>query len=131
MAEAFQRTHSDRTTYGYRQLPGAGGSGGPELKTLVIAGMGAALGIIVGTILAGSSIRGMNPGPSLHSVQAGSIASATVTPPVAKPVQPPPVAQPAAQPESPAASVAQNAISAKTSMASRLPSRWNTGPFTA
>jgi hypothetical protein len=117
MAEAFQRTHSDKTTYGYRQLPGSGSAGGPELKTLVIAGVGAALGIIMGTILAGNSIRGTNAGPSLHSVQAGSIASGTVAPPAAKPVQAPPVEQPVAQPGNSLASVAQSSIPVKASAA--------------
>src|ERR1700677_1112287 len=117
MVEGFQRTHTDRTTYGYRQLPGSGSAGGPELKTLVIAGLGAALGIIVGTILAGNSIRGTNPGPSLHSVQAGSIASALVAPPAAKPVKAPPVDQPVAQPGSRVASVGQNSIPVKASAA--------------
>lgn len=121
MAEAFQRIHTDRTTYGYRQLPGSGSAGGPELKTLVIAGVGAALGILVGTVLAGNSMRGTNPVPLLHTVQAGAIASATVAPPTPKAVQAPtveqPTAQPVAQPEDSVASVAQSSAPAQHSAA--------------
>jgi hypothetical protein len=79
MAEAFQRAHSDRTTYGYRQLAGAGPGNGPELKTLVFGTIGTALGIVFGTILASGGWSGANSPAMLHGVQAGSVASVSTT----------------------------------------------------
>jgi hypothetical protein len=128
MAEAFQRTHSDRTTYGYRQLAGTGPGSGPELKTLVFATVGTALGIVFGTILASGGLRGTNEAASLHPVQAGTIAAVSTPAPkpdatqTAKAVTAAPVAAAvsaatAVQPATAKSAVAQSSTPVKTSAA--------------
>jgi hypothetical protein len=42
---------------GYRQLPSVGNTRGPELKTIVYAGVGVVMGILVGTFVADGSLR--------------------------------------------------------------------------
>ena len=90
MAETFRRVAGDQVTLGYRQLPSIG-SEGPDLKTLVFAGLGVALGIVVGTVMADGSWRQMNLPPQHPIVQAGSSGSGTVNPKATKAAQALPV----------------------------------------
>jgi hypothetical protein len=123
MAEAFQRTHSDRTTYGYRQLAGTGAGTGPDLKTLVFGTVGTALGIVFGTLLASGGLHATNQASLLHGVQAGSVASvsapapAVQVPQTVKASAATPVTHPAAQAADGQMSVAENSTPAKASAA--------------
>jgi len=74
MAETFRRGVGDQATLGYRQLPSIG-SEGPDLKTLVYAGLGVALGILVGTVMADGSWRTLSPLAQHPIVQASSSGS--------------------------------------------------------
>jgi|HubBroStandDraft_1064217.scaffolds.fasta_scaffold21146_3 hypothetical protein len=107
MAEAYQRIHGDRTPYGYRQLAGTGPGSGPELKTLVVAGLGAALGIVVATLLASGPLNGTNRTAALHPVQSGPVASVTTSPSAVKAAPAAPVKSQAVQQESAQNSAAQ------------------------
>ena len=82
MAEPFHRNPGDQSTYGYRQLPGAGPAGGPELKTMVYATIGVALGIVVGTLLADGSWRSFSPFASHQLVRASSTVPGSTARPV-------------------------------------------------
>ncbi len=115
MAEAYQRNQNDRSTYGYRQLPGSGVASGPELKTLVFASVGVALGILVGTFVASSSLRGVSPVPSHNFVPTASAASTSVSPPVAAAASAASLDSHAVQQQIPQPSVAQNSTIAKIS----------------
>jgi hypothetical protein len=108
MAETYQqRAHGDKTTYGYRQLAGAGSASGPELKTLVVAGLGAAMGIVVATILASGPLRATNPATALHPIQAGSVASVSSSPQAVKPA---PAPAPAVKSQAVEQASAQNSV---------------------
>jgi len=72
MAEAFHRNPGDQGTYGYRQLPGSGPARGPDLKTMVYATVGVALGIVAGTLAADGSWRTFSPFASQQPVRASS-----------------------------------------------------------
>lgn len=87
MADAFHRNTGEQAAYGYRQLPGAGPAGGPELKTMVFGTIGVALGIVVGTLLADGSLRSMSPFASHQPVRAGASASAVAGRPSTQPGQ--------------------------------------------
>jgi len=87
MADTFHRTPGDQAAYGYRQLPGAGPAGGPELKTMVYGTFAVALGIVVGTLLADGSLRSMSPFASHQPVRAGISASAVSGRPGTQPAQ--------------------------------------------
>jgi hypothetical protein len=90
MAEAFRRVVGDQATLGYRQLPSIGAEG-PDLRTLVYAGLGVALGILVGTVLADGSWRQMNSLAQHPVVQAKSGGSESAKPPTTQAVQTPAV----------------------------------------
>jgi len=90
MADTFRRVVSDQATLGYRQLPSIG-SEGPDLRTLVFAGLGVALGILVGTVMADGSWRQMNPLAKHPIVQASSSGSGSANPAATKAVLAPPV----------------------------------------
>jgi hypothetical protein len=56
---------------GYRQLPSVGNTRGPELKTIVYAGVGVVMGILVGTFVADGSLRipqAFSTQPVVHAV---------------------------------------------------------------
>jgi len=90
MAETFRRGVGDQITLGYRQLPSVG-SEGPDLKTMVYAGLGIALGILVGTVMADGSWRTMNPLAQHRIVQASSSGSGSADRPAVKAAQTPPL----------------------------------------
>ena len=90
MADTFRRSVGDQATYGYRQLPSVG-SEGPDLKTLICAGFGVALGILVGTVMADGSWRALNPLAQHHVAQASSSRSGPSDRSPAKTAQPPPL----------------------------------------
>jgi len=52
MADPSLRTVGDQAAYGYRQLPGVGADGGTEMRSVIFAGVGVALGIVMGTLFA-------------------------------------------------------------------------------
>jgi len=105
MAETFRRGVGDQITLGYRQLPSVG-SEGPDLKTMVYAGLGIALGILVGTVMADGSWRTMNPLAQHRIVQASSSGSGSADRPAAKAAQAPPLQAQSKPQESPHSSPA-------------------------
>ncbi len=128
MSDTFRRVAGDQATYGYRQLPSAG-SEGPDLKTLVYAGIGVALGIMVGTVMADRSWRSLIPPAQHQLVQASSSGSGSVDRPAAKVVQtleakvqqkPPQQAQQRAQ-TGPAPSTVQKTPAIQPSVAANAP----------
>lgn len=82
MPDTFTRNPGDQPSYGYKQLPGLGPGGGSELKTMVYAGIGIALGIVAGTFLAGSYHQGAPQAAAPVSVQASLKVPGPVNPPV-------------------------------------------------
>jgi hypothetical protein len=110
-----QRTQGDKTTYGYRQLAGTGSTTGPELKTLIVAGLGAALGIVVGTFLGDGSFREIHLTPSHQMVQTASRASAPVSPSIASASVSPSVASGPVSPSVASAQVSPSIASAPIS----------------
>jgi hypothetical protein len=79
MSDTFPKAAGDQAPVGYRPLPGSGTTPGPELKSLVYATVGIALGIMAGTVFADGSWRSFVPGMPHRSVVADSI-SAKATP---------------------------------------------------
>lgn len=57
MVEPYKRAVGEPAGQGYRQLPSVGNTRGPELKTIVYAGVGIVLGILVGTVAADGSLH--------------------------------------------------------------------------
>jgi hypothetical protein len=55
--ETYKRAVGESVSQGYRQLPRVGNTNGPELKTIVFASVGIAMGILVGTFAADGSLR--------------------------------------------------------------------------
>jgi hypothetical protein len=55
--ETYKRAVGESVSQGYRQLPSVGNTRGPELKTIVYAGVGVVMGILVGTFVADGSLR--------------------------------------------------------------------------
>lgn len=81
METAYQRIPGEQTTQGYRPLPGVGRSRGTDLNTTIYAGIGIAMGIVAGTLLAGGPWGRTNPNPSSQSAQV----SVQVAGPAARP----------------------------------------------
>src|ERR1700679_2165231 len=100
MAESFRRVVGDQATLGYRQLPSIG-SEGPDLKTLVYAGLGVAMGILVGTVMADGSWRQMNLLAQHPSVQASASGVGAASPATAKAAPTPTVKAQSTTPGSP------------------------------
>jgi hypothetical protein len=115
MADSFHRTPGDQAAYGYRQLPGTGPAGGPELKTMVFGTIGVALGIVVGTLIADGSLRSMSPFASHQPVRAGTSASAVAGRPGSKTVQSAPQVHQAAVQSGSQLTVAQRPAAPATS----------------
>jgi hypothetical protein len=90
MADTYPRSAGDQISYGYRQLPSAGPAGGPDLKTVVCAGVGIFLGILVGTSVADGSWRSFNPMAQHHSAQVSSNNPGSANRTVTKPAPTPP-----------------------------------------
>ena len=96
--EPYKRAVGEQVSQGYRQLPSVANARGPELKTIVYAGVGIVMGILVGTLAADGSIR--IPGMQLTPAQAHQTLASNAAPvnhPVAKPVQALAVPVPAVQ----------------------------------
>jgi hypothetical protein len=55
--ETYKRAVGESVSQGYRQLPSVGNTRGPELKTIVYAGVGVVMGILMGTFAADGSLR--------------------------------------------------------------------------
>jgi len=66
MSESSPKNVGEQAAYGYRQLHAMGPSGGSELRYMVYAGVGVALGIVMGTLLAGYSQHSVES-PSNHA----------------------------------------------------------------
>jgi hypothetical protein len=122
MAETFRRVVGDQATLGYRQLPSIG-SEGPDLKTLVYAGLGVALGILVGTVMADGSWRTLSPLTQHPIVQAGSSGSGSgsASPAATKATPTPPVQAQSTTHESPQSSVALQSPAIHASADSKAP----------
>jgi len=103
MSDTYRRGAGDQIALGYRQLPSVG-SDGLDLKTLVYAGFGVALGILVGTVLADGSWRALNPLAQHNLVQAVSSGSGPADHAAAKTAQTPPLQAQSATHESPQSS---------------------------
>ena len=104
MAETYKRAVGEQvSSQGYRQLPSVGNARGPELTTIVYAGVGIVMGILVGTLAADGSIR--IPGTLGPQVQAAARITpsadhlAAKTAPTLKVVVQTPVAQAKAMPQ--------------------------------
>ena len=81
--ETYKRAVGE-VSQGYRQLPSVGNTRGPELKTIVYAGVGVVMGILVGTFVADGSLRipaAFSVQPVVHAVARNA---AQGTHPVAK-----------------------------------------------
>jgi hypothetical protein len=91
MAETYNRSAGDQAGYGYRQLPAGGATWGPDLKTIVYAGVGVFFGILAGTTIADGSWRSLNPMALGHTAQVDSIHSGSANRAVAKSAQTPPL----------------------------------------
>ena len=120
MAETFRRVVGDQATLGYRQLPSIG-SEGPDLRTLVYAGLGVALGILVGTVMADGSWRTSSPLAQHPIVQASSSASGSANPAPTKAAQTPPVQAQSTAHGSPQPSVALQSPAIQASADSKAP----------
>jgi hypothetical protein len=128
MSETYRRAAGDQATLGYRQLPGVG-SEGPDIKTLVFAGLGVALGIMVGTVMAEAPWRSLNPPAQHQPVQASSSgpqtpdrsANKAAPQPAAKASQTPPVQAQSTAPASPQPLVVHKAPDLQASVALRTP----------
>ena len=71
MADTYKRAVGEQViSQGYRQLPSVGNARGPELTTIVYAGVGIVMGILVGTLAADGSLR--IPGALGPQVQAAA-----------------------------------------------------------
>ena len=55
--ETYKRAVGETVNQGYRQLSSVGNTHGPELKSIVFAGVGIAMGILTGTFAADGSLR--------------------------------------------------------------------------
>lgn len=94
MADTYTRSADVPVGSGYRELPEGGATWGPDLKTIVYAGVGVFFGILAGTAIADGSWRSLNFMSQRHTAQVSSIPSAPANVEVAKSVQtPPPQAQ--------------------------------------
>jgi len=91
MTEAINRNLGAPGPYGYKQLPGVGPAGGADMKGVVCAGIGVALGIVVGTLIASGAGRAANPGAPVASVAISPNISASARPAVSTPANPPAV----------------------------------------
>ncbi len=90
MSETHRRIAGDQATIGYRPLPSVG-SEGLDLRTLVYAGLGVALGIVVGTVMADGSWRALSPTAGPHQAETASVRSGKADRPAAKAAQTSPV----------------------------------------
>jgi hypothetical protein len=82
--ETYKRAVGEAVSQGYRQLPSLGNTHGPELKTIVFAGVGIVMGILVGTFVADGTLRipeRFSLQPVVHAVASKDV---EVTHPVAK-----------------------------------------------
>ena len=84
MSDTFSQAAGDQAPVGYRPLPGSGNTPGPDLRSLVYATFGIALGIMAGTVFADGSWRSFVPGMPHRSVLANSIAAKATPPPELK-----------------------------------------------
>jgi len=81
MSDTFPKTPGDQAPVGYKPLPGSGNSPGPDLKSLVFATAGVALGIMAGTIFADGSWRSFVPGMPHQPVLASAATAKNPTAP--------------------------------------------------
>ena len=82
--ETYKRAVGETVNQGYRQLSSVGNTHGPELKSIVFAGIGIAMGILTGTFAADGSLRiseKFSIQPVVHAVASKDVA---LTHPVAK-----------------------------------------------
>lgn len=85
MSDTIPRPLVDQGPVGYKPLPGTGNTSGPDLKSLVFATVGVALGIMAGTIFADGSWRSFVPGMNHQPVLASSTPTKSSSP-LASPV---------------------------------------------
>jgi hypothetical protein len=122
MADTHQRSAAVQASYGYRQLPGGGATGGPDLKTVVCVGVGVFFGILVGTTIADGSWRSLNPLVQRHTaVQVSSNNPVPVNHPVAKTAQTSPLQLQASKQGSPQPVVAGQPATTPSSLAPQTP----------
>jgi hypothetical protein len=82
--ETYKRAVGETVNQGYRQLSSVGNTHGPELKSIVFAGVGIAMGILTGTFAADGSLRiseKFSFQPVVHAVASKDV---ELTHPVAK-----------------------------------------------
>ena len=82
--ETYKRAVGEAVSQGYRQLPSVGNTHGPELKSIVFAGVGIVVGILAGTFAADGSLRipdRFSFQPVVHAVASRDV---EVTHPVAR-----------------------------------------------
>lgn len=79
-----RKNPGEQATLGYRPLPSGTPSRGPEMATMVCIIMGAAMGIVTGTVIADGSWRALIPSGLQHSVQASTTVPAPAQAAVAK-----------------------------------------------
>ena len=85
MTENFPRNTGEQGAYGYKQLPSIGPGGGGEFRNIVYAGVGVALGVVVGTLMAGYFQHAATPPPKHETTQARTAVPTRSNAPETKP----------------------------------------------
>lgn len=115
MPDAIPKMTADHAAYGYKQLPGLGPGGGNEFRNIVYGGMGVALGIVVGTMLASSPLHFSSPAHAqakthaVAAVAASTTTAKTAEMPQAEAKTPPPTTVGSAEKPSPLKTEAKTA----------------------